>query len=81
MNDISLRSMDKLESLSTQAMKVIEDITRLEMKRTGHIMTDRDIYDNFKTFCLLYQSGIINKTITHANAILLGDGKTETKVK
>ena len=79
MKDISRKSMDKLDSTVNSSMKTLKEVAEHEMRRSGLPISDRDLYDNFKTFCLLYISGIINNTITNSNAILLGDKKTENK--
>ena len=60
-------------------MKTLKEVAEHEMRRSGLPMNDRDLYDNFKTFCMLYMSGVINHTIESSNAILLGDGNTEHK--
>lgn len=74
-------TLDKLDKLSNNAMKTLEECARHEMQRAGYApdKDPRGLYDNFKTLVLLYQSAVINKTIEHSNAILMSDNKTEAK--
>jgi hypothetical protein len=81
MKSITPKSLDKMDALANNAMKVIEEVARHEMLRAGYDVTKdaRGVYDNFKTMVFLYMSAVINKTIVHSNAILLSDFQTEPK--